>query len=59
MHLFRVHTGAQASQHAEAHRLTDGLAAHAVEVVDEVDDQREPAAVALFHFLYEFRTAPR
>ena len=39
--------GAQAGQDLEAHRLADGLAAHAVEVVDEVDDQRQAAAMGL------------
>ena len=39
VHLLGVHTGAEASQHAEAHRLTDRLTAHAVKVVDEVDDR--------------------
>ena len=45
VHLLRVQAGAEAGEDLEAHGLADGLAAHAVEVVDEVEDQRQAAAV--------------
>src|SRR4051812_15814013 len=47
MHLIRREAGAEARENFKAHRLAYGLATHAVEVVDEVDDQREPAAMRL------------
>ena len=47
VHLVGVDAGAEAGEDLEAHGLADGLAAHAVEVVDEVDDQRQAAAVGL------------
>ena len=46
VHLVGGEARAHAGQGAEAHRLADRLAAHAVEVVDEVHDQRQAAAGA-------------
>ena len=45
VHLIGRQAGAQAGEDLEAHRLADRLAAHAVEVVDEVHDQRQAAAM--------------
>ncbi len=45
--------GTHAGQDLEAHRFADGLAAHAVEVVHEVHDQRQPAAMRLVPQLLE------
>ena len=51
VHLVGREAGTHAGEHFEAHRFADGLAAHAVEVVDEVHDQRQAAAVS---FIPEF-----
>jgi hypothetical protein len=45
VHRLGVDAGADASEHVVAHRLAVGLAAHAVEVVEEVEQDRGVAAV--------------
>ena len=53
VHLVRRQPGAHAREDLEAHRLADRLAAHAVEVVDEVHDERQPAAMRFVPQLLE------
>jgi hypothetical protein len=47
VHLFGVHPGADARNELHAHRFAERLAAHAVEIVHAVEDDRQPAAERL------------
>ena len=44
VHLFRVHTGADASDELHAHGFAEGLASHAVKVVHAIEDDRQSPA---------------
>ncbi len=47
VHLLRVQGGADAGEHVKSHGFATRLSAHAVEVVVEIDDQRQTAAIRL------------
>jgi len=47
VHLVGAQSGAQPSEDLKAHRFTDRLAAHAVEIVVEVHDERQPPPMVL------------
>ena len=44
MHIVRVHARADARQNAVAHRFACGLAAHAVKIVEKIEQNRRRAS---------------